>query len=1263
MRSRTTNFQAAGKPQLIQLPEELPVISPGSDLVPLPKTVLGVGRTQLAVQPPRTLAAPAEIKPEAIANFKQLSVDQGMSTMFVHAVVEDQHGNIWFGTGGGGISRFDHYSFMHFSEAEGLLYSSVHSLLIDSRDNLWIGTDGKGLSRYDGHQFTHFTDQNGLSDNAIECMMEDSKGGLWFGTANGGVNKFDPLANEGQGSFTHYTIEQGLSHNDVRAILEDSRGNIWFGTEGGGVSRFEPRANNGWGRFTHFTEESGLSSNLVYAITEDKQGNIWLGTKEGLDRYDGQSIARFTTKEGLSADYIRSLLTDSRGNLWIGTEYGGVIKYIPNAYGGLGSFTRFAFEEGFTSRRIVSIMEDHSGRFWFAVQGDGAYRYDERSFTYHYNLGSVKLENGQAKLLADYNGSLRAYDPDMHIYTRYAPEDLGSEGYFTALLEDSNGNYWLGTDSSGIIRYNPRTNESTSFTERHGLVHKQVFTIMEDSRGDLWIGSHHHGVSRYNPTRQEMTHFTESEGLANNHVHILVEDSQGYIWIGMGHGGITRYAPDQTGNGGSFTDFTTETGLTTDQVNTIMEDSKGNIWIGTWNGGINIFHPTGKGGTFTYIDKEDGLSNSIIQHITEDRQGRFWVSTEQGLNLLVPDSTAVGSDYFRIINLDREDGLKGTNIGGSLLDSENRIWWRDIMLDLREFQLPEKAPRIQLNQLELEQTFVDYRRLPNDSTYLNSILFGKHLEGTYDSVAAFYNYPLNLQLPHNINHLTFSYSAIDWVAPHKISYQFMLEGLEEGWNPVTTENKADYRSLPPGTFTFKVRAAGQTMRWSEPFAYTFTILPPWWLTWWAKAFYGLIGLVLVWTVIRSRTAALEKRQKVLEQTVREKTAEVVQQKERAERSEKIKQQFLANMSHEIRTPMNAILGMIRILRRHALLPAQRPYIDAIHQSADNLLVILNDILDLSKIEAGKIEIASVPINPVKVVENVLDILKFKAEEKGLRLNYRTEGDVPELVMGDPTRLNQILLNLIGNAIKFTDKGTIRTLICRNGESGMLRFAVEDQGIGIPADKLQTIFNSFEQVSASSTRKYGGTGLGLTITKQLVDLQKGKIWIKSEENKGSTFFFELPVRLAAGKEVAETTATEDQLKTMGNELAGMKILLAEDNAFNSMLVQDDLSYYVPGVEVDLAQNGLAALESYQANTYDLILMDVHMPEMNGYEASRHIRKLEAERQIKTPIPIIAMTASLLKSEVALCYEAGMDNYVPKPYKIEELIGTLFSMANN
>jgi signal transduction histidine kinase/CheY-like chemotaxis protein/HPt (histidine-containing phosphotransfer) domain-containing protein len=379
---------------------------------------------------------------------------------------------------------------------------------------------------------------------------------------------------------------------------------------------------------------------------------------------------------------------------------------------------------------------------------------------------------------------------------------------------------------------------------------------------------------------------------------------------------------------------------------------------------------------------------------------------------------------------------------------------------------------------------------------------------------------------------------------------------------------------------------------------------------------------------------------------------------RAEQSEKHEQQFLANMSHEIRTPMNAVLGMTNLLLDTKLEEKQVKYLSAISTSSKNLLVIINDILDLSKLEAGKMEIEKIPFRIRDVMENVQDTSRYKSEEKGLVFEVNLSQDIPEVVKGDPTRLNQILTNLCSNAVKFTDKGRITISVDRPTESHFIRFRVMDTGIGIPEDKLHLLFGNFKQVDSSTFRKYGGTGLGLAISKTLIELQGGKVEVKSTYGVGSEFIVSIPYQEGSPEDVK---SLEVPAKANYGSLAGIRVLVAEDNEYNQIVVNDTLDSLIKNVHIDIAENGLICLEMLATNQYDVILMDAQMPEMDGLDATRAIRKLEDS--VKKAIPIVALTASVHKADIDKCLQAGMNDFVPKPFTREELLGTLAKHYEN
>jgi signal transduction histidine kinase/CheY-like chemotaxis protein/HPt (histidine-containing phosphotransfer) domain-containing protein len=375
--------------------------------------------------------------------------------------------------------------------------------------------------------------------------------------------------------------------------------------------------------------------------------------------------------------------------------------------------------------------------------------------------------------------------------------------------------------------------------------------------------------------------------------------------------------------------------------------------------------------------------------------------------------------------------------------------------------------------------------------------------------------------------------------------------------------------------------------------------------------------------------------------------ELLKAKNRAEQSEKFKQLFLANMSHEIRTPMNVVMGMTELVLDTPLDPKQKNYLTGIRRASANLLHVINDILDVSKMEAGKIELEHIDFSIRDVVLQVNELLQHKAAEKGIQLFSHVDPLVPEIVKGDPSRLNQVLLNLGGNAIKFTEHGSVTINVSREINKDTMLFSVKDTGIGIPKEKQEQIFESFRQAHSTDSRRYGGTGLGLTISRQLIELMDGILKVESEEGRGSHFSFAIPLHTGSLSQSNRLYSNDPVDPAL---LDGLRILLADDHDDNRIVAVDTLQSKFH-VEISEAVNGQQVLQILQKEDFDIILMDVQMPLMDGYETTKQIRLTFPSP--KNNIPIIALTASVIRSDLDKCRAAGMNDYVPKPFQPGEL----------
>ena len=382
--------------------------------------------------------------------------------------------------------------------------------------------------------------------------------------------------------------------------------------------------------------------------------------------------------------------------------------------------------------------------------------------------------------------------------------------------------------------------------------------------------------------------------------------------------------------------------------------------------------------------------------------------------------------------------------------------------------------------------------------------------------------------------------------------------------------------------------------------------------------------------------------------------ELIQSKLRAEHSSKAKEQFLANMSHEIRTPLNGIDGMTRLLDSTSLSNDSQEYVNAIKSSSENLLVIVNDILDFSKIEAGKLSIEKIGFNLTKILNQVIKSSCYKAEEKGVLLESNIDGKIADILIGDPVRLQQIVINLLNNALKFTSKGFVKlncTLISTKNNLNTIKFEIDDTGIGIEKNKLDTIFESFSQEDDSTTREFGGTGLGLSISKHLVELFNGQLLVKSEKNKGTSFYFTLDLPIGNEDDLPEDLTVVNEPESLENK----RVLLVEDNEINQFLATTILKQWK--MNIDIADNGKIALDRLKEQNYDVILMDVQMPIMGGLEATELIRNT-----LNITTPIIALTANAIKGDNEKCIEVGMDDYISKPFNHSILYNKILKLIN-
>ncbi|UKN00360.1 SpoIIE family protein phosphatase [Paracrocinitomix mangrovi] len=887
------------------------IIGALGDTIPTGVPFKMTGEKVKLIQPEIVAAKPPSYKDATSVNIQYFDIYQGLKSSTSRGLLQDSKGNIWMGTSGGGASKYDGHNFIHYSEESGLYANSVNSFYEDLKGNIWMATD-QGLSKFDGESFTNYTEENGLPFNRVWDVKGDKDGVIWFGGV-GCLNKLDG------DSLTIYSHNEGMAEKVILSLLIDHKNRVLVGTNGGGLHIFDGE------NITILSSETvGLNRDVINDIEEDKNGVIWLalGMGGGLNRFDGNSIKRYSTESGLNHNIIRSTLIDSKGNIWFGTYGAGITKCEINEAGEIISLYTFDESNGLTSNVVEEIMEDNAGNIWCGTKDGGVCMIDFNGFeNYAENEGIsnrhvssiAKDKNGDLWFatfgagVTKYNGQTFSHiDQDANI----------NRNFLRSIYNDKTGNIWMGYNSGGVSKFDGETFTNIYISDAYGG--SSISLIYNDNAGNYWFGNDL-GISKFDGN--EMTHYHGANAFASFTIHSILEDDEQTMWMGSHGRGLYKIVDDK------ITYYTEREGLSSNFVSCLSQDPQGRIWIGTYFGGINVFD----GESFTYYSEKDGLPSNNIRSIIQDPKGNFWLGTSNGVAYICFDNPKP-----KIYSFGNLDGLKGINFNSNSveIDNENKIWWGTdkglVALDVDNLKLSENPPQVSLRQLDLHGKFVDFRN--NEDSLLEDI--------TYTEVASFENYPLNLKLPYNKNHLTFHFSALDWNAPHKIKYSYILEGLNNDWSEPSDEGKAEYRNLPHGQFNFKVCAIGESGEWSQPFIYSFTITPPWWKTWFARISFIVIVLLIMYVGMRLRTRQLKIRQKELETKVDIATQEIRTQKEAVEKQKAVIEQThkqLADTHQELEEKNTEILDSIQYAKRiqSAILPPEK----LIHQHLPNSFIL------------------------------------------------------------------------------------------------------------------------------------------------------------------------------------------------------------------------------------------------------------------------------------------------------------------------------------
>lgn len=794
--------------------------------------------------------------------FTNYSTDQGLPLSSIICSAIDQAGNLWFGTGGGGVSRYDGKHFTNYSRAQGLASNVVFNIMEDKAGNLWFCTTA-GVSKYNGYSFTNYTKAQGLADNFVISVMQDNKGNLWFGTHEGGVSKYDGK------NFTSFTTSQGLADNYILCMLMDKYGNLWFGTDAGGVSKYDGNS------FINYTKNQGLVNNSVNSISQDKTGNFWFGTRGGISKYDGKKFTNFTTKQGLADNNISCILQDNEGNIWCGMQEGGVSKYDGNR------FTNYSKVQGLPGNNISSILLDKSNNLWFTSRGGGGISKIESNEITYYTKYQGLSDNNIWSILQDKTANIWFGTNDEGVdkydgktFTNYTTAQGLAGNWVWNILEDKNGNMWFCTERNGVSKYDGKN--FINYNKSQGLPSNTINCIMQDKKGNIWFGTNG-GASMYDG--KCFTNYTTSEGLAGNNVQYIIQDKSDNLWLGTHDDGASKY------DGQTFTNYTTADGLVSNTIYIIRQDKKGNLWFGT-NTGTSEFN--GK----TFINYTTGMGDNNIWGIAEDSiRNTIWFGTNQGLTALKEKKSYNGNkqdNEFEVFNKNTGYPIDDVSTGAVLVDNKGILWAgsghdRLIRFDYSKVNKKITAMNLVIQNVKVNNENICWNNLirssqrnkPIDSlVILNEMItsFGKKLSAVVlesmskkyrdirlDGIMRFYPVPINLVLPYNDNNISLDFVAIEPALQKQVKYQFKLEGYNNDWSPLGNNSNAVFGNIRPGNYIFKLKALSPFGVWSE-IEYSFKVLPPWWSTWWAYSLYGLISLTLFYTFYHNRIRRIKRKQ-------------------------------------------------------------------------------------------------------------------------------------------------------------------------------------------------------------------------------------------------------------------------------------------------------------------------------------------------------------------------------------------------------------------
>jgi signal transduction histidine kinase/ligand-binding sensor domain-containing protein/CheY-like chemotaxis protein len=1220
-------------------------------------------------------------------NFTSITVKEGLSSNTVNAIIKDHNGLMWFGTTNG-LSKYDGSNFTTYRHHQGddtsLPSNEVLALFMDRTGRLWVATAAGGLCYYD-QKFDRFKHYKGdgswkeLPAISVRTMLEDHDGNLWVGTygdlrmlnfKTGGSVRFPikfPKTTEA-GNFV------------VISLLEDIHHNIWVGTNNGAY-KYDRRQQKVTTFVHDAADQTSLSNNIIKAMATDPQGNIWFGTFDGLNKqgspgkFSAYKCAKPATNS-LSNNAIFSLTASPDGSLWVGTEDGVNIFDLKSArFKQLKPDPRNMFS--LKSKSIRSFFIDPEGIYWVGTFGGGVSKYDK-----HLPLFNLKqsnpfdthglaapfvtsfAENKNANVfIGTDGGGLELFDSKTGLFTPYklvSKLDGTATPTILSMHVDRNEKLWVGTYHHGVFLVDPLDKTFKQFTSEKkskGLSQNDITSITEDKQGRVWLGTLGHGIDVYDPVTHSFSNLSNKASVGfhqnsplNNFVVAMATAANGNIWIGSTGTGVAIYRPADE----SISHYTkANSGLADDVVSTLIITKDGTLWVGT-NDGLSCFDP--KKNHFRSFKEPQGLTNSFIRSIIEDDTGLLWFSTDRGIGYF--DRT---KNTFR--NFTAENGVQQSSFiaGAAIKTSHGDLYFGG--QDGFNYFNPKKLPPSPLpGKIIFSGLKVNNLPIGPSSKSPISEQIGNAKEITL-------KYGENFSL---------SYVAIDYTAPRQDLYAYKLSGFDKGWNFVNKTRTANYTNLDPGSYVFQVMSSKNDKLWNNaPSQIKITVLPPYWRTVYAYIVYLFLAVSILLLIRSHGIRKLRNEFEIAQEKLRAKQL-IERERLEAERLhdlDQVKIKILTDLSHEFRTPISLILAPVERLMNRGFEGDDFGQLNMIKRNAKRLLNLVNELLDFRKMEEQELKLNVTPGDIIRFIIERSESFRDIADNKQITLNIESTQKV-WITQFDSDKMERVIFNLLSNAFKFTPGGgcvTIKINICgADGPQPMLNLTVSDTGIGIDENDVVNIFDRFYQSRQKNSIMNQGTGIGLSITKEFVELHGGNIRAKNGRERGSDFTITLPVQpdIAFVEEPEiDLEQTQDRNQKINqappsddsadNNANMATVLLVEDNQEFREYLADHLKHYFQILEAaDGKQGWQKALSAHP----DLVVSDIGMPYVSGIELSK---KIKSDKRT-CHIPVILLTAMAREEEQLKGLRSGANDYLTKPFNFQILytkICNLLIMGNS